>query len=241
MLRIAICDDEIQFQKMIKTILEEYLNTKEMEYSIDLYESGVDLLNGDIEVSTYDIVFLDINMAELDGLDVAKKIREYSEDIEIVFVTAYASYSMEGYKVRAVRYVLKGKGILKPALVECMDCIIEKNMRKKMRRKMEFAEDTKYLAVDNIMYIESELHKVKFYIQEDGYSVYTKYAKLDEIEDEFKEYKFIRMHKSYLVNPKYIKEITRYELKMTNGNILAVPKDKYKKVKDDYIAYKGEI
>ena len=104
MLRIAICDDEIQFQKMIKTILEEYLNTKEMEYSIDLYESGVDLLNGDIEVSTYDIVFLDINMAELDGLDVAKKIREYSEDIEIVFVTAYASYSMEGYKVRAVRY-----------------------------------------------------------------------------------------------------------------------------------------
>ncbi|MCD7837236.1 MAG: response regulator [Lachnospiraceae bacterium] len=101
---IAICDDEAFFRGWIKEMLLQYMQDKGVVYEIDTFQSGKELLDLGIELNKYQIIFLDINMDHIDGLMVAKKIREQNIEVFIVFITAFVDYSMEGYKVDAIRF-----------------------------------------------------------------------------------------------------------------------------------------
>ena len=107
MFRIAICDDESIFREQFKEILQKYMDERGRTYEIDTFSSGKEFIEQGIEMVKYKIVFLDINMEELDGIMTAKKIRENSRDMFIVFITAFINYTLEGYKVDAIRYILK--------------------------------------------------------------------------------------------------------------------------------------
>ena len=102
------------------------MKEKEISCEIDTFSSGKELLELGIELIQYDIIFLDINMDEIDGIVTAQKIREYSSEIFIVFVTAYINYSLEGYKVDAARYLLKNNTNFEESIYECMDSILHK-------------------------------------------------------------------------------------------------------------------
>lgn len=103
MFRIAICDDERQFRKRIHDILIEYMNENDILYEIDEFESGKDFISLGINLAKYDIVFLDVNMDELDGMETAQKIRKVSNDVFIVFVTAFITCAHQGYSVANIR------------------------------------------------------------------------------------------------------------------------------------------
>ena len=107
MFTIAICDDERHFRKRIHDILIEYMNENDILYEIDEFESGKDFISLGINLAKYDIVFLDVNMDELDGMETAQKIRKVSNDVFIVFVTAFITCAPQGYSVGAIRYILK--------------------------------------------------------------------------------------------------------------------------------------
>ena len=83
----------------------------------------MELIELGIELNQYKIIFLDINMDEMDGILTAKKIREQNSEIFLVFVTAFVNYSLEGYKVDAVRYLLKNNVNMQESIAECMDAI----------------------------------------------------------------------------------------------------------------------
>lgn len=109
---------------------------------IDTFSSGKEFVELGIEMVKYKIVFLDINMDELDGIMTAKKIRENSKDMFIVFVTAFVNYTIEGYKVDAVRYILKDNKNLVASVYECMDAIHEKMDYKITWAEFDFCEGT---------------------------------------------------------------------------------------------------
>lgn len=117
MFRIAICDDEKIFRDDLKEILIRYMTDRGIMLEIDTFSSGKEFVELGIEMVKYKIVFLDINMDELDGIMTAKKIRENSKDMFIVFVTAFVNYTIEGYKVDAVRYILKDNKICLPVFM----------------------------------------------------------------------------------------------------------------------------
>ena len=94
---------------------------------IDEFESGNEFINLGINMTKYDIVFLDINMDEIDGIETAQEIRKVSNDIFIVFVTAFISYAVEGYSVNAIRYILKNNENFAELIFECIDAISKKN------------------------------------------------------------------------------------------------------------------
>lgn len=106
MINIAICDDEELFIKKEKDIISKYVQAKGYEYQIDVYLSGKKFLESE-KSNQYDIVFLDISMGEIDGIETAKCIRSFNNKVYLVFVTAFIIYSTEGYKVDASRYILK--------------------------------------------------------------------------------------------------------------------------------------
>lgn len=167
MLRIAICDDEKLFRENIKKYVLKYLSEKDISSEIDMFNSGKELLGLGTDLLGYNIIFLDINMDEIDGIMTAHKIREYSMDIYIVFVTAYVNYSLEGYKVDATRYLLKNTINFDESIYECMDAILHKMNYIVLKKYFKFNECEKNVQVDRILYIESRLHKLEFHIMED--------------------------------------------------------------------------
>ena len=95
--------------------------------------------------------------------------------------------------------------------------------------------------IERILYIESILHKIIFYIVSDKRYQYRLYGKLNTIEESLKSLGFVRIHQSYLVNIRYIKMIKNYKAILTTGDVLPMSKSKYKFAKELFIEYKGEI
>lgn len=112
-------------EKILKICIKIFIR-KDISSEIDMFNSGKELLGLGTDLLGYNIIFLDINMDEMDGIMTAHKIREYSMDIYIVFVTAYVNYSLEGYKVDATRYLLKNTINFDESIYECMDTILHK-------------------------------------------------------------------------------------------------------------------
>lgn len=241
MFRIAICDDESFFAEELKELISGYMMEKGLVFEIDTYSSGEALVKLEIEVVRYTAVFLDINMEKIDGIKAAEKIREVSREVFIVFVTAYVNYSLEGYRLDAVRYLLKSNANFQSTVNECMNAIMEKLNYSVAKREFDFKEGTKEVSLERLLYIESNLHKLEFHIMEDDMKIYTMYETLNALEDRLAANDFVRIHQSYLVNIKYIKNVVRYKVVLTNGVELVIPKARYTYVKEQFVSYQGEV
>lgn len=241
MFRIAICDDEKYFISELNGILCKYLNKHEMEYEIDTFKSGKEFVELGIEMVKYTIAFLDINMDELNGIMTAKKIREFSKEVFIVFATAYINYTLEGYKVDAIRYLLKGNKNFEEEIYECMDAIVKKMNYVVLKKTFKFNEGIKEIHLDRMLYIESKLHKLEFHVIKDKEKVYTLYETLNKMENELEASGLVRIHQSFLVNIKNIMNISGHSVILSNDIKLPISKSRYKDIKNKFIDYIGEI
>ncbi len=238
---IAICDDEEYFRFREKKLVEQYMADRGYSCRIDLYPSGKDLL-GKAEIPLqYDVIFLDISMEEIDGLQTAEKLREMSAKVQIVFVTAYITYALEGYKVGAVRYLLKEDESLESSLKECMDTLTDRMAYQQMTYRFDGPDGKRDIPLDSILYVESRLHKVLFFVREDGVKEYSRYDKLAAVETELGRYGFCRTHQSFLVNMKHVTGVERYQVTLENGAEINISKKYYKKVEAEYIRQQGEM
>lgn len=202
MLRIAICDDSADARDALRLQLEKLLceETEEIVYEFSSGAGAVRWLErhpGEI-----DLLFLDVEMTGLNGMEAAESIRKFNTEIVIVFVTGYSDYVFDGYRVNALDYIIK------PAK---SDRLLEVLKRARLRfeneqRDMYFlknAEGTFRFPVAAISYFYSDKRKVVLVCGDKEYSFY---AKLDEVARQL-EGKFIRIHQRYLVNPRQVEQI----------------------------------
>jgi DNA-binding LytR/AlgR family response regulator len=239
MFYIAVCDDEEYFRKREKQLIEKYMQLKDYKYRIDVFQSGRELLELDSKLSQFDMIFLDINMEEIDGIETAREIRKITKNTYIVFVTAFITYALEGYKVDAVRYLLKDDECLEKAVNECLETIVSKMNYEEYKTTFAFQEGEKTIRLEDIVYIESNLHKLIFHMV--GNVKYTMYARLDELSDLLQKKGFCRIHKSYLVNFKYVESVERYKAELMGGRSLAISKARYLETKNEFVSFRGEI
>ncbi len=237
MMQIAICDDERYYRKKIKELVQQYLERRGLPYMLSLFSSGEEFLEQRENAIKYDIVFMDINMSETDGIRTAERMRAFHSETYLVFVTAFINYVLEGYKVDAVRYIMKDT--LDTAVEECMDAILQKMHVSQV--SFCFLEGERKLYTDNILYVESRKHKVIFYYMESKMRTYEMYEKLDRIEIALDGYGFFRVHKSYLVNMKHLRSVNNYRAELDTGEELPIPRSKYQAVKEAFVAYKGAL
>lgn len=237
MLQIAICDDEQFYRDRMKNLLEKYMHANALPYALQTFLSGEAFIKQCESGMKFDIVFLDINMEEMDGIQTAERIRAYHSDTYIVFVTAFIDYALEGYKVNAVRYLMKDN--LEGALEECMKAIWQKMQVAQVT--FTFLEGEKRLYTDCILYVESRGHKSIFHYMEAGRAAYQIYNKLDVLEKQLEGHSFLRIHKSYLVNMKHIRKVNNYMVFLDTGEELPVPRSRFQKVKEAFVDYKGAL
>ena len=150
-------------------------------------------------------------------------------------------YSLEGYRLDVVRYLLKGNVNFQSKVNECMDAIIDKMNYSVTKREFDFKEGRKEISLERLLYIESKLHKLEFHVMEDTETVYTMNEILNVLDDTLSENGFIRTHQSYLVNAKHIKNVVRCKVILTNRVELPIPKARYAEVKKKFIAFQGEV
>ncbi|MDE7332286.1 MAG: LytTR family DNA-binding domain-containing protein [Lachnospiraceae bacterium] len=237
MLEIAVCDDEKFYREKIQKLLEEYLTGHGLEYRIRLFLSGEEFLSCSENSVKYDIVFMDINMEKVDGIQAAMQMQSFHSCTYLVLVTAFINYVLEGYKVNAVRYIMKDT--LDTAIAECMDAVLEK--MKIARISFSFMEGERMLYTDNILYVESRKHKSVFFYMESEIVKYQIYEKLDWVEQRLSGFHFLRIHKSYLVNMKHIRRISNYTAVLDTGEELPVPRLRFQAAKEAFVAYKGAL
>ncbi len=239
-IKIAICDDEIIFAKRLEFLVASYCSEKELPFLIDIYESGKEFVDLEVKMAEYQIVFLDMNMENMDGIETARRLRNICQDTFIVFVTAFIKYTIEGFKVEPIRYILKTDNNYEKSVYESLDAICKKMDYQSHIREIQFREGSKKISLEKIMYIESDLHQVIFYILENKIITYTMYEKLNNIPNLLTD-DFIRIHQSYIVNMKYISKITRTHVILLGGTELPVARSKEKEVKNKFAIYKGDL
>ena len=114
-MKIAICDDEQKDIERLKSLIERYDEDNHIGFTIYEYCSATDLLRAVRAGSDFDMIFLDINMDDMDGLTLSGKIREKQDDVPIILVTAFMNYALDGYKVRAMSTLVNDKYLLPPS------------------------------------------------------------------------------------------------------------------------------
>ncbi len=132
MLHIAICEDEKLYGEKLMGVVYRYLTAHGLSCKIDIFDSDSALLERQAGIVSYDVVFLDVNKKGIDGLETARWIRLHSETLFLVFVIESNHYAIEGYKVNANWYLLKGAESFEADFQECMKAAIERTPRKEL-------------------------------------------------------------------------------------------------------------
>ncbi|MFA3976394.1 LytR/AlgR family response regulator transcription factor [Clostridioides difficile] len=151
MIKIAVCEDEKETQLLIEDYLENILKDISIEYEIQKYISGEELLESNLK--DIDILLLDIKMEKLNGMDTARKIREVDNEMEIIFVTSLIDYVQEGYEVRAYRYLLKPIE-LEELKKHVLTCIKDIEINKESHITIKNKSNTYKIYLNEIKYIE---------------------------------------------------------------------------------------
>lgn len=204
MFYIVICEDDILQREVLAGYLQQIFKELEFDYSLIEYSSGEELLSN--YPDQVDILFLDIQMDKLTGMDTARKIREFDSNVEIVFTTAIIDYIHEGYEVRAYRYLLK------PLEYDCIlkhtkSCINDL-MDKKDTIVIKDRFQTAIIQINNILYIEVLRKEITIYTKEDKYIFK---ISMKSVEENLVKKRFFRCHKSYLINLKKVSSLSEKE------------------------------
>lgn len=193
MRKIAICDDSKLDRQLLKVVIQTYFENNEEEFKIFEYELGDNLLD-DIEV---ELLFLDIIM---NGMKIARKLRDIQFKAPIIFLTAHADYAVESYEVYVAGYLLKPYDTNKLSLL--LDEVLQRSVQKRIAVKVK--KQHRYLEINDIMYVESDKHVLNIHLKDSRVIQTTE--KLSELKKTINSKRFIRCHQSYLVNMDYIKD-----------------------------------
>ncbi|STO30793.1 putative two-component response-regulatory protein YehT [Fusobacterium necrogenes] len=204
MLNCIIVEDEFPAREELKYFISKHkgLNLEKE------FDNPVDALKYFQEAKT-DIVFLDINMPELDGMSLGKILMKLNPELKIVFITAYKDFAAEAFEIKAFDYILKPYS--EKRISEVLDNLIsvrENNFVKEIEKINKVTvflnEKMVVLSLDEICYIEVAEKESLVYTKEE---VYTSKFKISKWEEILPENKFYRTHRAYIVNLDKIKEI----------------------------------
>lgn len=232
MLSIAICDDEKNICDYLEKRTRKCLAGYDLEAQISVFGDGGELLECcKQDPTSFDIIFLDIKMKTINGVDCAKGLRDEGVDSLIVFVTSSAEYVFSGYEARAFRYILKTD------LENAFDRIFGECLNELRKQTTDFytvqtPSLAKKIPLDDIMYFESKLRVIKLHTKNEEIAFY---GKLDEIEKELGQKDFLRVHQSFLVNASKIKSLTKEDAKLVSNVTLPVSKSRANAVREAYL------
>ena len=227
MLKILICDDDELFSKELENKLEQYEINHRDEFDIKQAANGEEALKK-LQEEQWDVLFLDIEMPEINGVEVGMRVREQLQNygLKIIYVSSQRGYAMDLFKVDTFDFLIK------PVAYEELENVLDKLMNVLNRGRDMFTYrkkgQTARCRLEDILYFESRLRKtiVVTTQKEDEF-----YAPLKDVYEELKDKKFFYCHKSMLVNYDRVAEFHYDKLVLDNGEELEISQAKRKEVR----------
>lgn len=230
MLNIAICDDN---STELNQIIEIVNKIKNVDFHLHQYTNPIDCLNEIKKGKRFDCFLLDILMNEDNGIDIAKEIRKTHIDSPLLFITATPEYALAGYEVSAARYYLKP--LDEPKFIEDLTKILEiAHAKKNDYMTITNANGVSRIYLKDIYYIESMLRNVSIHTKD---KTYTMVGKISKLEEQLENSQFIRVHKSFLVNLRYIQNIFKNTITLDNGEEILLSKHRSKEIHECFVKY----
>lgn len=233
-MRIATCDDQIQYCEQVETFVSELGDSLGITIECDKYQSGKELLSADYD--QYRIIFLDIDMVNENGISIAEKIRESNKRVEIVFLTALVQYAVEGYKVDAYRFLVKPVEY-EDFEFELRDLLLKLADEKPDTLVLKDGNQIYKIKQEDLIYIEAKGHVIVYHCVEGDYIISTTMKKAENSLD--KNY-FKRIHNSYIINLEYLANLGKNEVQLKNGLKLPMSRRKKEEFVEQYVDYLGD-
>lgn len=234
MLRIAICDDDRKVIINISDMLSRFFAARNIELILSTFFQGVALAEATERGERFDIIFLDVLMPGINGIETAEEIRQYDENVKIIFLTSSAEFAVDSYAVRAWYYMLK------PIREDSFFDIIGKAFVEIATRQ----EDSLILSIrgrltrillSELVYCEI-INKTLFYHLMSG-KVLEIAGNMVELEQKLLHYPFFeKTHRSYIVNLRYIETFTIKEITMTTKEVLPLARGRFEDIRRAYLS-----
>ena len=224
-MNIFICDDNAEQSSLCKQAILRLSRQHGVHAKIMAFPSGDAMLfDAEDAYATLDLVYLDIHMPGLDGLETAKRLREIGYLGDIVFFTVSPDFAIAGYDVSALHYVVKNK-----TTDEKFEDIFLRACERKTKRESEVlvltcAGESRCIPVEDIRYFEIQQRIVTVVYAKERFEFYSTMMRLEE---QLFNRGFVRTHKSFLVNKRYIHSIDSARVLLDSGEELPVGKRYY--------------
>lgn len=232
MIKIAICEDRLSDMTFLQECLHKLLTEKKISYTLTSFTSGKDMFQA-LEQENFAISFIDIYLDEINGILLAKRIRAENRNAAIIFTTSSQQYMAEGYQIGVLHYLLK------PFAIEGVEEALDRALR-----TVEISEQYIELTINRQK--EQILHREINYVESQNRSCVlftdlgekTAYIRLEELEKKLNDPRFLRCHRSFLVNMDKVIGIDKREFIMVDQRHISMGREQVKQIQQRYARYK---
>ncbi len=233
MFRIAICEDEKVVLDFETSLVNKWAAGRGCPLELDTYISAEQFLFESEDKASYDVLIFDIQMKNMNGMELAKKLRARGCDSVIIFVTGVPDYAIEGYEVGAVRYILK------PVKEEVLNGLLDSAFEERQKKAEDFfllgqGADLEKISFEKILYIEARGHYV--FLKGTDFEREWK-AGFAETAAAFEGRGFFCLRRGLLVNLAHVARITRTDCILDGGETLPVARGAYKELNEAFIEF----
>jgi len=218
--RFAICDDDSEYTSYLEQLAARWASQAGAEAEMERFPSAEAFLFRYEERRDFDVLLLDIEMAGMDGVTLARTVRKTNDDIQIVFITGYTEYIAEGYEVSALHYLTKP--VDEEKFFQVLTRAVSRLKRNEPVLTLDLPGETVRVPLGKIRWLEVSHNYVTLHADRD----YSVKRPLGELEREL-DSRFFRAGRSFVVNLAYIRRVTRTEAELTSGERIPLPRGQY--------------
>lgn len=236
-IKIAVYDDNREFLDFMQKELLRLSDKQNITFIINLYRDGKEIENLiSRQVQTFDILFLDIDMPDMSGLDVAKRLRERNSESILIFLSAYEQYVFEAIEYQPFRYIRKERILQELPLAMKAACSRLKEMNDNYII-VKTPHSQIVIKYEDIMYFQTNVRKVELHLNNGNICIVRKTIR--ELYEEVRDCHFIKIHSGGVVNIRYIRKFSYCDITLDNGEQLMVSRRQIKAVKTALMKYWG--
>ncbi len=238
MFNIAICDDTLEICTQIENIILNYSKNIDVKISVEVFNKSTDLFSYLKKGNKYDLIFLDIEMPEMDGIILSDNIRNYFEDYhtKIVFISKTDMHYMRLFDVQPMHFLLKP--FTNDDIIKDLNLALKLSNVNNSSFSYTISKEKYKIPFNEILYFVSDNRKMILTTSDDEVQFY---SKIDDVYKKVENHRFIRIHRAFIINYDFIVKITKDSVTMSDGNEFNIGRNYKESAHSKFLQFEKEL